>query len=140
MIRDDIVNESLTWLGTPYHHAARIKGIGVDCGQILIAVYSKVGLIDEYTPKEYSHDWAYHRSEERYMENVLKYATKTDKPQKGDIAVYKFGRCVSHAGILIDDEHIIHAYLRTKNVTISKMEEGELSGRLSGYYTLLDNK
>jgi cell wall-associated NlpC family hydrolase len=136
MIREAIVREAMTWLNTPYHHAARIKGGGVDCGQILIAVYSEVGLIDDYVPDEYPHDWALHRSEERYLHNVLKYAEETDRPQKGDIAVYKFGRCISHAGILIDDENIIHAHLRTKSVSISGIEEGELNGRLNGFYKI----
>jgi hypothetical protein len=33
------VQEALTWLGIPYHHHARVKGVGVDCAQLLCAVY-----------------------------------------------------------------------------------------------------
>lgn len=134
--REKIVAEALTWVSTPYHHAARVKGGGTDCAMILIEVYSSVGLIDNFEPDYYPMDWALHRGEERYLENVLKYAVPTDKPQKGDIVVYKFGRCISHAGILIDDENIVHAWMRSGNVTISRMDEGELAGRIAGYYTL----
>ena len=28
------VAEALTWLGTPYHHQGRVKGVGVDCRSI----------------------------------------------------------------------------------------------------------
>jgi len=134
--REQIVQESLTWLSTPYHHASRVKGGGVDCAMILIEVYSELGLIDNFTPNYYPMDWALHRSEEMYLENILKYATETKTPQIGDIAVYKFGRCISHAGILINETEIIHAYLRAKKVTISRIDEGELADRLVGFYTL----
>ena len=30
--RENLVAEALTWLGTPYHHAGRVKGGGTDCG------------------------------------------------------------------------------------------------------------
>jgi len=29
--RVDVINEALTWLGTPWLHQARLKGIGADC-------------------------------------------------------------------------------------------------------------
>lgn len=32
--RAAVAQEALAWLGTPYHHHARIKGVGVDCAQI----------------------------------------------------------------------------------------------------------
>ena len=39
--QERVRSEALTWLGTPYHHQGRVKGVGVDCGQILIAIYEK---------------------------------------------------------------------------------------------------
>ncbi len=39
----EAVQEALTWLGTPYHHQGRIKGVGVDCGTLICEVYEKVG-------------------------------------------------------------------------------------------------
>jgi hypothetical protein len=38
-MRAAVVKEALTWLGTPYHHHARVKGVGVDCARLLCAVY-----------------------------------------------------------------------------------------------------
>jgi cell wall-associated NlpC family hydrolase len=134
--REKIVSEALTWVSTPYHHAARVKGGGTDCAMILIEVYSAVGLIENFEPKYYPMDWALHRGEERYLENVLKYAEETDTPKIGDIIVYKFGRCISHAGIYIGDGHIVHAWMRSGNVTISRIDEGELADRIAGYYTV----
>jgi len=134
--RNEIVKEALTWVGTPYHHAAKVKGGGTDCAMILIEVYSTVGLIENFTPEYYPMDWALHRGEERYLENVLKYAEETTSPKIGDIIVYKFGRCISHAGILIGDNQMVHAWMRSGDVSVSRIDEGELAGRISGYYSV----
>ena len=37
----EAVQEALTWLGTPYHHQGRVKGVGVDCGTLICEVYEK---------------------------------------------------------------------------------------------------
>ncbi len=34
----DVVRTARTWLGTPYHHQGRLKGVGVDCAGLLIGV------------------------------------------------------------------------------------------------------
>ncbi|WP_243729295.1 hypothetical protein [Paludibacterium purpuratum] len=100
----------MTWLRTPYHHAARVKGAGVDCAQILIAVYSEVGLIDDFQPDDYPSDWMLHRSEERYLSHVTQYAHQVEAPKPGDLIVWKFGHCFSHGAIVVDYPLIIHAY------------------------------
>lgn len=47
----EAVKEALTWLGTPYHHQGRVKGVGVDCGTLICEVYEKVGLMDHLDPR-----------------------------------------------------------------------------------------
>ena len=37
-LRARIVAEAMTWLGTPYHHRGKLKGIGVDCAQLPLCV------------------------------------------------------------------------------------------------------
>ena len=61
-----VVAEAKTWLRTPYHHAADIKGVGVDCAMILLRVYQAVGAVPpEVDPRPYPADWFLHRDEER---------------------------------------------------------------------------
>ena len=48
--RQAVVAEALTWLGTPYHHRARVKGAGVDCGQLLAAVFEGAGVLRHVDP------------------------------------------------------------------------------------------
>ena len=37
--REWLVAEALTWLGTPYHHAGRVKGGGTDCGMLILQAF-----------------------------------------------------------------------------------------------------
>lgn len=48
----DVLKEAREWVGTPFHHQARVKGHGVDCAQLVIGVGQALGLIGEY-PREY---------------------------------------------------------------------------------------
>lgn len=140
--RDKVVNEAMEWLGTPYHTMAKLKGIGVDCAQLLIAVYSNCGLIEDFDTGTYSHEWHMHRSEELYLKNILEYAYKVPfkERQKGDVFLYKYGRCISHGGIYIGNNEIIHAYAG-KGVILSLYNDPILlhnngKSRLVGVYRL----
>ena len=110
--RQRVIAEARTWIGTPYHHAADVKGIGVDCGMLLIRVFADCGLIDFFDPRPYAQDWHLHRAEEMYKTFVGERALPVANPLPGDIILFKFGRCVSHGGIVtrIDPLTIIHAF------------------------------
>lgn len=104
-----------SWLGTPHVNQARVKGIGVDCGMLLIGALEDAGLIDKGAIKiaPYSNEWHLHHSEEWFLSYVKKYCipvTETDMAI-GDFLMYQFGRCVSHGGIYIGDNQIIHAVI-----------------------------
>lgn len=134
--RQSVVAEAMTWLKTPYHHRGRVKGAGVDCAQILIAVYSAVGIIKEFETGYYPSDWMLHRSEEQYLGWINKYAHRVESPLPGDIVLYKFGRCVSHGGIVVAWPVIIHAHLAEKQVTLAEGNNGSLGKRLFGFYSI----
>jgi cell wall-associated NlpC family hydrolase len=133
--RQAIVNEAMTWLRTPYHHAAGIKGAGVDCAQILIEVYSSVGLTDKPDVGYYPSDWMLHRSEERYLGWIEKYASQVDTPAMGDVVLFKFGRCFSHSGIVVNYPTIIHAQ-REDGCCYADATKGALAGREVRFYSL----
>jgi cell wall-associated NlpC family hydrolase len=102
LLRSQIVAEAFTWLRTPYHHQARIKGVGVDCVWLLIEVYKSVGLVaPDFDPGNYEGEWYFHQSEEIYLAGVIKHAHEVKTPQLGDVALYNFGKCVSHGVIIV---------------------------------------
>lgn len=139
--QEDAINEAMTWIGTPHHNEARVKGAGVDCGQILIAVYEKVGVlpVKACQPEHYPPDFALHRGEEKYLHWIQKFCDVVEgEPLPGDIAVFQYGRCVSHAGIIMGNNKIIHSY-RGLGVIVSDLNEAifyDMKGnnRLRGIY------
>lgn len=136
--REQIVNEAKSWLRTPYRHKARVKGGGVDCAQLLIAVYSACGLIDpDFAVEDYPMDWHLHRDEERYLNHVLAHAHAVKTPQQGDVALFRFGRTVSHGAIVLEWPLVIHAYRPDRMCTISDVSKSaELTDRLVGFFSL----
>ena len=43
-IREQIVEKARTYLGTPFHHQGRVKGIGIDCVGLVVEVSKELGL------------------------------------------------------------------------------------------------
>ena len=126
-------DEALTWLRTPYHHHGRVKGVGVDCGQLLAAVYEAAGVIDPIDPR-YVQDWHLHRDRDLFVEFVESTGAKPIDPDRlgmGDIIVWKWGRAFSHGAIVLTPPQVLHSYVGV-GVTIDDMTtHGELSTRES---------
>ncbi len=134
--REDVLIEAQDWLGTPYHHAARVKGAGVDCLMLLLEVYGRAGVFASrgvdaaaIDIPRYSRDIMLHRSEETYLEGLRRYVVETDDPERGNIALWKFGRIYSHAGVITGWPMIIHAYAPEKMVVIGNAAIGALAHR-----------
>ena len=122
--RAAVVAEALSWLGTPYHHRARLKGVGVDCAQFVLGVYANVGLIEAFDTGEYPRDWHLHRSVERYMTHVLRFAGEIAPAaaQSGDVLLFKFGRAFSHGAIVTSYPQVIHAVARESCVVLGDVD------------------
>jgi cell wall-associated NlpC family hydrolase len=111
-LRAAVVAEARTWIGTPYHACGDIKGAGVDCGMLLVRVFVDCGLAAPFDPRPYPIDWHLHRSEEIYLGFVFDRTHEVARPQPGDVALFKYGRCYSHGGIvtIADPVTIVHAF------------------------------
>ncbi len=119
--RARVVAEAMTWLGTPYHHHGRLKGVGVDCAGLPLAVYAEAGLIPETDVGHYSPQWHLHRSREVYLEWVERLGPRQishDEIQAGDFLIWRFGRTFSHGAIALDERRVIHAVARAAHVII----------------------
>lgn len=137
-MRSAIVAEAMTWLRTPWHHAARVKGAGVDCAQLLIAVFSACGLIDQFDPGHYPPDWHLHRDETRFLNGLCERAEKVESPQVGDVAMFQYGRHAAHGSIVVslDPLTIIHAWRDERMVTLTDLSTSPLEERLEGFYRM----
>jgi cell wall-associated NlpC family hydrolase len=110
--RVSVVDEARSWTRTPYHHAADVKGHGVDCAMILVRVYCDLGLVEKFDPRPYTRDWMMHRNEERYLGFLFARAKMVTGPKPGDIILFRVGRCFAHGGIVTVAAPltIVHAY------------------------------
>lgn len=138
--RQAVVDAARSWIGTPFHHAARIKGVGVDCSQLLIAVFcEELNLVPPIDPGYYPPDWFLHREHEKIKFHLLQHCRRMSGPMPGDVGVFRYGRAASHAGIVVaGPEHprVVHSF-RGFGVTESEVEPGHhLFSRLDGWWSL----
>ena len=121
------VAEARAWVGTPYAHRQRLKGAGVDCAQLPLAVYEAAGVIPATDVGEYPSQWHLHRGEERYLgwlDRLARPIAEADL-RPGDFLVFRFGRTFSHGAILVGPGLICHAFARARRVTLDEYERHE---------------
>lgn len=133
-MRERIKAEAMTWIGTPWHHAARVKGAGVDCVNFLIAVYSRIGLMPNIKLAHYPHDWHMHRDEPKFLNGLAEHCDKVDDVMTGDIVMFKYGRHAAHGAIYIGDNKIVHAWQQEYCVCITNLATSPITERIHGYY------
>ena len=136
--RQTVAGEARRWLGTPYHHNARLLGVGVDCALLPAAVYEAAGVIEHVDPK-YCRDWHLHRSGEQYVDWVIHTGGREitrEEADTGDLVLWRWGRTFSHGAIIVDRPNVIHAWLGL-GVTQDNMDQHtELSSREARFFTM----
>jgi NlpC/P60 family putative phage cell wall peptidase len=135
--RAEVVAEARSWLGTPYQHAQATRGVAVDCGMLLVRVYVNLGIAPAFDPRPYPAQWYMHQTEEKYIGWLKKYCDKIDASavRPADIALYRFGRCAAHGAIIVDDDHMIHAYMPAKRVELRMRNDRMPHGTLDSYWS-----
>ena len=108
-VGERIAAEARAWLGTPHVNMAKVKGVGVDCGMLLIGVLEGAQIIkpDTISIAPYSNMWHLSHSEEWFLRYVQKYCNEVTDLRIGDFLLYKYGRCISHAAIYIGHGKVI---------------------------------
>jgi len=138
--RAAIVREAISWELTPYHHRARLKGVGADCAMYPLEVYRACGFIaPDVDPPHYSPQWMQHRDEEEFLAWVRRFAREIDRDQvaPGDFAIWKFGRCFSHGAIIIEMPEVIHAVIKGGGVVRGNADRDiDLVSREVKFFTL----
>lgn len=136
-LQQRIVDEALGWVGTPYHHHGRIRGVGVDCAMLLAEVYATSGAIPRLDPGFYAPQYGLHRSDTLFEGWVAQYADRVEgPPQLADVVLFRFGRTFSHGAIAIGGGQIVHAVLRADCVLISRLDEPEYAALERRIYRL----
>ncbi len=112
-----IVRAARSWLGTPYHDQASVKGVGCDCLGLIRGVWREVVGPEPMPVPPYSRDWG-----ETGPHEVLAEAARAAmveiapaEARTGDVVLFRMrhGAIAKHAGILTPHSRFIHAYERT---------------------------
>ncbi len=109
----DIVAIARTWLGTPYHHQASLRGVGTDCIGLIRGIYRELYGREAEPLTAYSRDWAEATGEETLIAAARRHLVEIgrDEAAPGDVLVFRYrGRAVAkHAGLLATPTTMIHA-------------------------------
>jgi len=118
-LREQIAHQAMDWVHTPYVHKARVKGIGVDCAQLVGGIALDLGLVtskqlDDIPP--YDVEYHLHNRDEKLLQILEQFGcVKKEEMQIGDILAFRYGRSCSHLGIVVDFNQIVHAKYDMKN-------------------------
>jgi cell wall-associated NlpC family hydrolase len=109
--RRRFVEAAMSWIGTPYHHCANIKGVGCDCATFLVGAAQEAGLLaGDFKLPDYSPHWHLHRSAQKYLATIATVCSEVPMPpQSGDIVLFEFGRTFSHGAIVVEWPTVVHS-------------------------------
>ena len=118
MIRDQIVDEALTWVDTPYHVGACLKGIGVDCAQLIAGIGLACGVLTRAqvcAVPWYDIATASHTRTGILVKELLRCGftrKETAQIQIGDVLTFNTGMDQGHLGVVVSNDMIVHACWR----------------------------
>lgn len=134
-IRQQIVKEAQSWVGTPFAHFQCCKGAGVDCAHLIIGVGKGVGIFPvDFAVPYYSSQWLLDRKATLLLD-TLTHAGFTEKLTAerlpGDVLVFEVGEVQCHVGVFVGDNQMIHAHHSREN---SRVKRFALKGDWAGVY------
>jgi NlpC/P60 family putative phage cell wall peptidase len=102
-----------TWLGTPYHHQASVRGVGTDCIGLVRGVYRELMGREAEPAPAYTRDWAEATGEETLLAAARRHLVEIEPAQAvpGSVLVFRYraSRIAKHAAILATPATMIHA-------------------------------
>lgn len=105
----EIVAEARSWVGTPFHWQASVKGRGCDCKGLIVGVARALGLPG--ADSLYAEMADYHNVDERLLKRGLaECLDRADEPQPGDVLLLRVAAKPQHLAILSDNNRMIHTY------------------------------
>jgi NlpC/P60 family putative phage cell wall peptidase len=112
--RAAIIAEARTWIGTPYHHQASVKGAGCDCLGLVRGVWRGVYGTEPEAPPPYSRDWAEAHRQETLADAAGRHMlpVELDNIAPGDVLLFALNERApaKHCAILTEQNRMVHSY------------------------------
>ena len=108
---DNLAEQAVQWIGVKYEHRGTTR-YGCDCTGLIIGCLRELGYMGRYKLRNYPFDWNLHAGAGDYLcQELDKIATDVtgQQPEPGDIAVFRFGKCRAHAGIVCNWPIFVHS-------------------------------
>ena len=126
-----IVTQARTWIGTPFHHQARLKGKGCDCLGLIVGVVDELGLKDKHGKPLAGYDEVTYSKEPdgAYLTEKLTALldeVPIDDAQAGDLALFKVRENPQHMAFLTDYENtlgMVHSYAPARRVVEHRLDD-----------------
>ena len=113
---DLVIATARSWLGTPYHDQASLRGVGCDCLGLARGVWREVVGAESFAIPPYSRDWGETGPHEVLAERarrVMSEIAPTDALPGALILFRMAPRAIAkHIGILTGPDSFIHSYER----------------------------
>ena len=111
-----VIATARSWLGTPYHDQASLKGVGCDCLGLARGVWREVVGPEPFPIPPYSRDWGEAGPREVIADSaqlVMKEVLSTEAGPGAMLVFRMMPRAIAkHIGILTRDGTFVHAYER----------------------------
>jgi NlpC/P60 family putative phage cell wall peptidase len=111
-----VIAAARSWLGTPYHDQASLKGVGCDCFGLARGVWREVVGPEPFPIPPYSRDWGETGPREVLAEGAratMIEVSSVDAPP-GALVLFRMMPCAiaKHVGIMTALDSFLHAYER----------------------------
>jgi NlpC/P60 family putative phage cell wall peptidase len=114
VIRADIVSCARSWIGTPYHDQASVKGVGVDCLGLARGIWRELIGPEPLAVPPYSRDWGEVQAREVLREGIAQWLEPIALAdlQPGSVVLFRMiPRAIAkHVGIITAPGQFIHAF------------------------------
>jgi NlpC/P60 family putative phage cell wall peptidase len=121
-MRDLILEEARSWIGTPFHHQGRVKGVGCDC----IGLGIGVGKAKGYVPQDYDYTCYRRTPFGKTLVDELRacgFVEEVSDPQPADLLVFRIDQDPQHVAFLSENNTLIHAYAQARKVCEARYDE-----------------
>ncbi len=109
-VRDQIIAEARSWIGTPFHWEASVKGVGCDCKGLVAGVARNLGRPE--AASRFASATAYNRKIDTKLlkQGLTELFDPAPIPMPGDVLLLRVAGIPMHLAIMVSDCRMVHTY------------------------------